>query len=144
MEPHPKAGSLVLELASSLNEERTTTMFALRALMMMFPMAVVIMDIVVLPMLMVVFLQRPSKRSTEEIGNLQRLGLDAMMEPVASPSAWAVMLHSPVSSCWAGSVRILEPCDWPCSVRDWVPEAEEFEWGVGGVGVGGCGDTACD
>lgn len=116
--------------------------------MMMFPMTVVIMVIVVLPMLMVmmtvVLLQRPSKRSTEEIGNLQRLGLDAIVEPVASTSARAVMLDDSVSSCWTGSVRNLEPCDWPGLVRDWVPEAEVFECGVGGVGVGGCGDAACD
>ena len=66
------------------------------------------MVIVVLPMLMMVFpmvvvverrlLQRQSKRSTEEIYNLQRLGLDAIMEPVTSPSARAVMMDSTVTS----------------------------------------------
>ena len=107
MKPNPKARSLVLKLAmvgSSLDEERTT-LFALGALMMMFPMTVVIIVIVVLPMLMMVFpmvvvverrlLQRQSKRSTEDIDNLQRLGLglDTIMEPVTSPSTRAVMLH---------------------------------------------------
>jgi hypothetical protein len=160
MEPHPKARSLMLELAMMGKDIRGhgTTLFALRALMMMvFPMTVVIMVIVVLPMLMMVFpvvvverrlLQRPSKRSAEEIGNLQRLGLDAIMEPVTAPSARAVMLDGLVSSsCWPGSVRTLEPCDCPGLVRDWVPEAEMFECGavVGdGVGVGGGGDAACD
>lgn len=112
IEPHPKgrpelakAGKNSHAWRSSLNEERTT-MFALRALiMLMFPMALVIMVILVLPMLMMVFpvverrlLQRPSKRSTEETSNLQRLGLDVIVEPVASPSARTVMLDSPGSS----------------------------------------------
>jgi len=63
-------------------------------------------------------------------------------------SIWVVMLDSSVSSCWAGSVRILEPCDWPSLVRDRVPKAEVFECGavigsrVGGGGGGG--NTACD
>ena len=123
MEPHPKARSLVLEPAmvgsSSLNEERTAAMFALRALlMMMFAMLMMMF-----PMMMVVerrFLQRQSKGSAEEIGNLQRLGLDAILEPVTAPFARAVMLDSTVSSCWHGSVRSLEPCDWSGFVRDWV------------------------
>lgn len=108
MEPHPKARSLVLELAavvgnrsSSLDEHRsTTTMFALGAFMMM----AVVLTIVVFPMLMVVMvdrrlLQRQPKLRTEEIGNLQRLCFDAITEPVASPSAWAAgMLGGPGSS----------------------------------------------
>ena len=156
MKPHPKARSLVLKLAMvgriSLNEERTTTLFALGFLMMrMLPMLMM-----VFPMMVVVvgrrLLQRQSKRGAEEIGDLQRLCLDAIMEPVAAPFAWAVMLNGTVSSCWGGSVRSLDPCDWSgLVIRAWVLQAEVFECGVvvvvicGGVGVGGGGgDAACD
>ena len=75
--------------------------------MTMFPMTVVIIVIVMLPMLVMVFFMygggtqapsRQSKHGTEEIDNLQRLGLDAMMEPVTSPSARAVMMDSTVTS----------------------------------------------
>ena len=112
------------------------------------------MLMVVFPMVVVVvgrrLLQRESKRSAEEIGDLQRLGFDAIMEPVTAPFARAVMLDSTVSSCWPGSVRSLDPCDWSGLVRGWVLQAEVFECGIvivvicGGVGVGGGGDAACD
>ena len=90
-------------------------------------------------------LQRQSKRSTEEIDNLQRLGLDAIMEPVTSPSTRAVVMDSTVTSCWPGSVRILEPWDWPGLVRERGAQAEVFEYGVVVVGEGvGVGGDACD
>ena len=155
MEPHPKARSLLLELAmvsrSSLNEERTTTLFALGFLMMrMLPMLMMVFPMMVVVVVGRRLLQRQSKRSAEEIGDLQRLGFDAIMEPVASPFARAVMLDSTVSSCWSGSVGSLDPCDWSgLVIRGWVLQAEVFECGVvivlcGGVGVGGGGDAACD
>ena len=130
---------------SSLNEERSTTLFALGFLMMrMLPMLVMVFPMVVVVVVGRRFLQRQSKRSTEEIGDLQRLGFDAIMEPVTAPLAWAVMLDGTVSSCWRGSVRSLEPCDWSgLVIRDWVLQAEVFECGIvvvvicGGVGVGG-------
>ena len=156
MEPHPKARSLVLKLAmvgrSNLNEERSTTLFALGFLMVrMLPMLMMMFPVMV--MVVVVrrrFFQRQSKRSAEEIGDFQRLGFDAIMEPVTAPFARAVMLDGTVSSCWRGSVRSLDPCDWSGLVRDWALQAEVFECGIvvvvvcGGVGVGGGGDAACD
>ena len=116
------------------------------------------MLMMVFPVMMVVvvvgrrLLQRQPKRSTEEIGNLQRLGFDAIMEPVTAPFARAVMLDSTVSSCWPGSVGSLDPCDWSSLViRAWVLQAQVFECRIvivvicGGVGVGGGGgDAACD
>ena len=157
MEPHPKARSLVLELAmvsgSSLNEDRPTTLFTLGFLMMrMLPMLMMVFPMVVVVVVGRRFLQRQSKRSAEEIGDLQRLGFDAIMEPVTAPFARAVMLDSTVSSCWSGSVRSLDPCDWSgLVIGDWVLQAQVFECGIvivvicGGVGVGGGGgDAACD
>ena len=143
---------LAMVCSSSLNKERTTTLFALRFLMM----RVLPMLMVVFPMVVVVvgrrLLQRQSKRSAEEIGDLQRLCFDAIMEPVTAPFARAVMLDSTVSSCWSGSVGSLDPCDWSgLVIRAWVLQAEVFECGIvivvicGGVGVGGGGgDAACD
>ena len=156
MEPHPKARSLVLKLAmvgrSSLNKERTATLFALGFLMMrMLPMLMMVFPMMVVVVMGRRFLQRQSKRSAEEIGDLQRLGFNAIMEPVTAPFARAVMLDSTVSSCWRGSVGSLDPCDWSGLVRDWVLQAQVFECGIvivvvcSGVGVG-CsgGDAACD
>ena len=104
MEPHPKARSLMLELAmvgrSSLHKERTATLFALGFLMMrMLPMLMMVFPMVVVVVVGRRLLQRQSKRSTEEIGDLQRLGFNAIMEPVTAPFARAVMLDSIVSCC---------------------------------------------
>lgn len=66
-------------------------------------------------------LQRPPKRTTEEIGDFEGLFLNAVLESVTS-SAWTV-LGSSVSPRWTSSVGNWKPCYGVRLVGDGVSKA---------------------
>lgn len=66
-------------------------------------------------------LQRPPKRTTEEIGDFEGLFLNAVLESVTS-SAWTV-LRSSVSPRWTSSVGNWKPCYGVRLVGDGVSKA---------------------